>query len=175
MVIGMRIEHLAEHIAVIPTLASWVQKEWGHLLPEATLETLVSEFEERTTRHKIPETFVAVKDDHPLGMASIIEHDLTTRKELSPWLAAVYVAPESRNRGIGSRLIRTVMREAETLGLERLYLIAPNKMRFYSRLGWKVLEHTKYRGENVVIMLYEAGTHTSQPTNQPATGQGAVK
>jgi GNAT superfamily N-acetyltransferase len=128
------------------------------LLPEATFETLVSEFEERTTRHRIPETFVAVKDDEPLGMASIVKHDLTTRKELSPWLAAVYVSPESRNRGIGSRLVRTVMQEAETLGLERLYLLTPNKVRFYSRLGWRVLEHTEYRGENVAIMLYEVDT-----------------
>ena len=117
---GMRIEHLAERIAVIPILASWVQEEWGHLLPDVTFEALVSEFEERTTNHKIPETFVAVKDTKLVGMASIVKHDMSTRKDLSPWLAAVYVAPESRNRGIGSRLVRTVMQEADTLGLEML-------------------------------------------------------
>ena len=39
-------------------------------------------------------------------------------------------------------------------------------MRFYSRLGWKVLEHAKYRGESVVIMLHVTGTHTNQLTNK---------
>ena len=129
------------------------------MLPDVTFEALVSEFEERTVDHKIPETFVAVKDTKLVGMASIVKHDMSTRKDLSPWLAAVYVAPEFRNRGIGSRLVRTVMQEADTLGLEMLYLFTPNRIRFYSRLGWKVLEYTRYRGENVAIMLYEVGAH----------------
>jgi GNAT superfamily N-acetyltransferase len=156
----MRIEHLAQHTAVVPVLASWVLDEWGRLLPEATVETLVSAFEESATHHRIPETFVAVRDGEPVGMASLIEHDMSTRKELSPWLAAVYVAPEFRNRGIGSRLVQRAMHEAEALGLGRLYLFTPDKVSFYGRLGWKVLEHTRYRGENVAIMLYEADAHT---------------
>ena len=57
-----------------------------------------------------------------------------------------------------------VMREAELLGLERLYLLTPNKERFYSRLGWKVLEYTHYRGEDVVIMVYEVGNQQSRRT-----------
>jgi len=152
---GLSVEHLAEHTAAIPMLASWVQEEWGHLDPEVTFEELVSRFAGSTAYHSIPETFVALEGDRLVGMASIIAHDMSTRQELSPWLAMVYVAPEARNRGIGSRLVRTVMQEAETLGLERLYLLTPDKMTFYSRLGWNPLERTEYRGEKVTIMLYE--------------------
>ncbi|MBN1994656.1 MAG: GNAT family N-acetyltransferase [Anaerolineae bacterium] len=150
----VRIEHLAEHTMAIPLLAGWAQQEWGHLLPEITFEMIVSTFKKRTLYHHIPETFVAVVGKQLVGMASIDPHDMTTRPDLSPWLAAVYVAPEFRHKGIGSRLVRAVMQEAAVLKLDRIYLFTPNKMNFYNRLGWQFLEHTSYRGEEVVIMQY---------------------
>ena len=163
------IKHLAKHMAVIPTLAMWVQEEWGHLLPDATLGTFISDFEERTTPGQIPETFVAIEDDKPLGMASLIEHDMLTRKDLSPWLASVYVPPDSRNQGIGSLLVEAVMQEALAMGLDKLYLFTPDKVRFYLRQGWKVLEHSYYRGVDVVIMVYETKKTVSQLTYQSIT------
>jgi predicted N-acetyltransferase YhbS len=151
----MKIEHLAEHVAAIPTLARWVHAEWGHLLPHETLETHILEFERRTKCHTIPQTFVALENDKVVGAASIIENDMSTRKEFSPWLAAVYVAPQFRNRGIGSKLVQAAMREAEALGVEKLYLFTPHRVSFYRRLGWKACERTEYRGDNVTVMSYE--------------------
>jgi GNAT superfamily N-acetyltransferase len=151
----VRIENLAAHPALAPVLAAWVQAEWGHLLPERTEEMLVAAFRQRTAPHVIPESFVAMAGDRPVGMASLIEDDMKTRPDLSPWLAAVYVLPEFRNRGVGSRLVQAVMAEASTLGVERLYLFTPDQEAFYRRLGWRTLERTNYRGENVVIMVYE--------------------
>ena len=135
----MRIEHLAEHPHLVPTVAQWSKDEWGHLCPEVPYEDYVSSFQKRTIHNSIPETLVALEGDTLLGTASIIEHDMSTRMELSPWMASVYVAPEFRNRGVGSALVRAVMQEAERLGLEKLYLITPDKVRFYSRLGWREL------------------------------------
>lgn len=154
---AIRIEHLAEHPDAIPVLAAWEQQEWGHLLPEATFETFISHFAQRITFHRLPQTFVAVAGPTPVGMASLDPHDMETRPELSPWLASVYVAPEFRNKGVGSRLARTVMAEAKTLGLEKFYLFTPNKVDFYRRLGWQIVESTRYRGEEVVIMRYKIG------------------
>ena len=156
----VRIEHLAEHIDagrtdVVLTVASWIQEEWGHSFLEMTFEELVSELEARTTHCSIPETFVALEDDRLVGTASIVRHDMSTCLELSPWLSAVYVPPEDRNRGIGSKLVRRSMQEAEMLGVKRLHLFTPDKMKFYTRLGWKVIEHTRYYGEDVAIMSYE--------------------
>jgi N-acetylglutamate synthase-like GNAT family acetyltransferase len=151
----MKIDHLAEHSHFIPTLAQWVKSEWGHLCPHVPYEEYVSNFQHRTAYGRIPETFVALEGDILLGTASIIEHDMSTRMELSPWMASVYVDPQFRNRGIGSALVRTVMQEAGGLDVQRLYLITPDKVGFYSHLGWRVLETATYRGENVTIMVYE--------------------
>jgi len=103
----------------------------------------------------IPETFVAVEGEVPLGTASLVAHDLAERMDLSPWLAAVYVAPEFRNRGVGSSLVRAVMDAALALGEEVLYLFTPDKARFYGRLGWGVLEHREHHGTDVTVMVYE--------------------
>ena len=152
----MKVRHLAEHPDVIPTLAVWVYAQWGHWMsPDTTPATLCRAFERGTVPGQIPETFVAMEDGVPVGTSSLVAHDMAARMDLSPWLAAVYVAPEFRNRGVGSALVRAVMDEALALGVEELYLFTPDKMSFYSRLGWKVLEHREHHGTDVTVMAYE--------------------
>lgn len=153
--IDLKIEHLAKHMAAIPLVAGWVEQEWGYLLPEATFETFVRSFAERTVPHRIPATWVALTGEQVVGTVSLDPHDMTTRPEFSPWLAAVYVAPQFRGQGIGSRLVQTAMQEAGALGLSHLYLFTPDKMNFYERLGWQSIEVTHYRGLDVVIMQYD--------------------
>ena len=70
----MRIEHLAEHPHLVPTVAQWSKDEWGHLCPEVPYEDYVSSFQKRTIHNSIPETLVALEGDTLLGTASIIEH-----------------------------------------------------------------------------------------------------
>lgn len=152
----VRIEHFADHVDTAPTLARWILNEWGYLLPGHTFEDVVAMYEKRTVRGQIPETFVALEGDTVVGAASIIEEDMETRTELSPWLAEVYVAPEFRRRGIGSALVRTVVQEAQDLGVRRLYLFTPDKMAFYQHLGWEILERTDYYGKTMTIMSYES-------------------
>lgn len=154
VILDLKIEHLAEHMAAIPLVAEWVEQEWGHLLPEATFETFVQSFAERTVPHRLPATWVAMMGEQVVGTASLDPYDMTTRPELSPWLAAVYVAPHFRGQGIGSRLVQTAVQEAGVLGLSHLYLFTPDKINFYKRLGWQVVETTRYRGLDVVIMQY---------------------
>jgi len=53
-------------------------------------------------RDRMPLTLVASSELCPVGTATLLAHDVGTEQwpELSPWLAAVYVAPEYRHRGI---------------------------------------------------------------------------
>ena len=71
------------------------------------------------------------------------------------WLASVYVAEPHRRRGIGGALVRRVMQEADSLGVETLYLITPDQQRFYAGLGWQAWMPVDYRGERVTIMTYQ--------------------
>jgi GNAT superfamily N-acetyltransferase len=53
-----------------------------------------------------------------MGSAAIIDSDMDTRPELTPWLASVFVAKEFRNQGVGSRLVEHVMEEVRKAGVK---------------------------------------------------------
>lgn len=150
----IQIRHLADHKETLPEIVRWVHTEWGHLMPSISYEKLVSIFKERVRPHTIPETFVAIMDNKIVGTASIVGHDLSTRMDLSPWMAAVYVLPEYRKLGIGSTIVHAIIVEATAMELEHIYLITPDQESFYEKLGWRALEKTHYRGESVTIMVY---------------------
>ena len=156
------VTYLADHPSFAPILATWTHQQWGRLSPHVTYEMRLAEFEKMAVRQTIPLTFVAIGDDSPVGMASIVKHDMRTQMELTPWLAAVYVAPAYRNRGIGSLVVRRAMQEAAALGFGRLYLFTPDRAHFYRRLGWREVERVSYREEQVTIMSYNFPTQPHQ-------------
>jgi hypothetical protein len=46
------------------------------------------------------------------------------------------------------------MVEAGRLKVPLLYLYTVQSENFYAALGWKLMERTSYRGQDVVIMIY---------------------
>jgi predicted N-acetyltransferase YhbS len=79
----------------------------------------------------------------------------TSRPQLAPWLAGVFVKPQCRGKGIGSELVRRIEAEARSLGVSTLYLYTPHTESLYERLGWSVTERCEYRNTNVVVMSKE--------------------
>jgi GNAT superfamily N-acetyltransferase len=157
----MHIEYLADRPAFVPTLARWHYSEWPHFRPGDSVEARVARLQGWCGRGKIPLTFVAVSGEELLGSASLVEHDMDNRLELSPWLAGVFVGPERRRQGIGAALVRRIMDEATLLQVSKLYLYTVDSTAFYTNLGWSWLEHTGYRGKEVSIMSYSTTTPKS--------------
>src|SRR5215216_4133152 len=87
------IDELADHPNLVETLAGWHWAAWGQ--PDA-LPHWITTLRGRAYRDRIPTTFVAMAGDQPIGSVSIVERDMTTRPDLGPWLAAVYVEPSFR-------------------------------------------------------------------------------
>lgn len=148
----MTIEYLADHPEAIPTLAEWQHAEWGHTRPGDTAEKRAGRLRKFSNRDRIPLTVVALEGTEVLGAASLIEHDMETRKELSPWLAGVFVGEPYRRRGIGAELVRRIMTDAGKLKVPLLYLYTVHSERLYASLGWTLLERTSYLSHDVVIM-----------------------
>jgi N-acetylglutamate synthase-like GNAT family acetyltransferase len=148
----MTIAYLADYPQYLSTVAGWIFDEWGWEMPKSTLERIQAEFSLHLNRDRIPLTMLALIERQPVGTASIFLHDMDTRMDLSPWLAAVYVLPQFRGQGIGSQLVRTIEGVATRLQLERLYLFTPDREDFYARLDWSVLETAEYRQHSNVIM-----------------------
>lgn len=148
----MRIEYLADNPSFLETLARWHHEEWSHFDPADTLQKRIGRMQAHLGRLQIPTTFVALDGDAVLGSAALVADDMHRLRDLTPWLASVFVTPEHRNRGVGSAVVRRVVEEAQALGVERLYLFTPDRERLYARLGWSVSERTEYMGLSVVIM-----------------------
>ena len=141
----MTIEYLADRREFVPVVAKWLHDEWGHLRSGDTIETRAARIERNCGHSEIPTSFVATEVDDVVGCASLIENDMETRPELSPWLAGVFVPAAHRGRGIGTALIMQVLKEAQTLHIPRIYLYTPGPGTLYRRLGWSIVERTFYR------------------------------
>ena len=148
----MQIHYLADYPQFIPLLAEWQHTAFGHFNPNTSLEQRTTKIRQSAGRTAMPITLVAVSGADLLGSASLVAQDMSTHPELSPWLASVYVYPDYRRQGIGSKLVGRIEMEAARLGLSRLYLYTPDKQAFYQRLDWSVVASEAYRNYTVAIM-----------------------
>ena len=148
----MNILNLKDNPQHLPTLASWHHAEWSHLNPEGSLEDRIKKMSVYLSDDQIPSTFIYVGQNQLIGSAAVIEHDMDTHKELSPWLASVYVKPEFRNQGIGSKLVSHIMQYINHAGFAELYLFTEDQVSFYSHLGWISVSEETYRNADVTIM-----------------------
>jgi GNAT superfamily N-acetyltransferase len=147
----VQIDYYANRQHFLPVLAGWHHDEWGRFSPGSTLEARIARYRTYGVG-RIPCGFVAFDGDTPTGSANLVRHDLETRMDLSPWLAAVYVVPAYRRRGIATALCARVVAEAAALEVDTLYLFTPDRESFYAKRGWRRLGRADYRGAGIVIM-----------------------
>jgi len=152
----MQIDYLVNYKQFIPTLAQWHYQEWAYLRPDDSIDKRIIRLTDAARpRAAVPTVVIAFAGEKLFGSAMLVANDMDTRTELSPWLAGVFVAPEYRKQGIGAALVKRVVLDAWSLGIDRLYLYTPNSEQFYFHLGWSVLEHTKYKGIEVTVMSFD--------------------
>ena len=135
----------------IPVLAGWHHGEWSYLNPHWSVEQREEEMRLHLTDDLMPSTFVAL-EEQLLGSASIVEHDMDKKPDLSPWLASVFVSPENRRKGVGSKMVIHVMEKAKEAGIPVLYLFTPDKEHFYQKIGWHAISKETYHGHLVTVM-----------------------
>ncbi|MBS7699031.1 MULTISPECIES: GNAT family N-acetyltransferase [unclassified Chelatococcus] len=90
----------------------------------------------------IPSALVASSEAQFLGTVSLIDSDMDERPAYSPWVAALWVEPEHRRKGIGAMLVKAAATMAFEAGKAEAYLCAtPDNAPFYIGLGWRQIEH----------------------------------
>ncbi|WLH33779.1 GNAT family N-acetyltransferase [Pseudomonas sp. FP2196] len=150
----MHIEYLCDCPEFVEELAELNFKEWGYFRPGDTLEARTERMRKACGKGAIPSVVVAIEDGRLLGGALLIDSDMKTRPELTPWLAGVYVKAEERGRGVASQLVNRIVEEAKALGVQTLYLYTDAAQSLYARLGWEVVEELVYEDLPVTIMKY---------------------
>jgi len=147
----LRIEYLADHPGLAPTLARWHYDEWRDLIPNWSYQSALDELLTHRDRAAIPTTFLAFRGDALVGSASLLVEDVPDWRHLTPWVASVYVIPSERGHRVGSRLVRHAVKVAGHLGVKAAYLMTPGQAGFYRRLGWSEIEGGSGSGRYVVM------------------------
>jgi GNAT superfamily N-acetyltransferase len=149
----MHIGLLADHPLLVPVISGWHFDEWSERYPGTTRTAWAAELAGWCERDQLPITFVALVDAEAVGSASLVVCDMDTRPDLSPWLAAVYVLPAYRRRGIATALVTHALAQARRFDVRQLYLWTESAASLYSRLGWRPLAKEVYQGKPVLVML----------------------
>ncbi len=135
----VKIVNLYHHKKYIPQVADWIFSEFiRDKIENCTLEDIVSALNNRM-ENEVPMTFIALKGVRCIGTISLFENDLKMQKELTPWLAALYVDKKYRKNGYAKLLIDNLYIEAKKLKLNKLYLRTENAGNYYLKHGWSEL------------------------------------
>jgi predicted N-acetyltransferase YhbS len=153
----MRIDYLSNWDACIEQLAAVQFEQWGPLTGRDNLEQYKALLRGAGKRAELFTSLVAVEEDNILGSVNLVKNDLPVRRELTPWLAQLYVFPESRCKGVGAALVQATVGEAKRLNRSTLYLYCAGTLpEFYKKLGWCRTDELEYQGKTRVIMAIAA-------------------
>lgn len=124
---------VSDQPALAPLVARWRVEAFfadgGYTVAEMTRLILAPQGPE--------ETFVLFEGGCPVGTAGLVRQDLDARRDLSPWLAGVFVEPDARRRGHAAALVRQVEAHAGAAGVSMLWLYTLGMERLYAGLGWE--------------------------------------
>ncbi|CAM3685463.1 GNAT family N-acetyltransferase [Parendozoicomonas haliclonae] len=151
----MEIRNLNACPEALPALAEWHYDEWAHLYPKETLASFTNDLARGLSEETLPTTLVVYEQGEIIGSASLIEDDMDSHPELSPWLANVFIREDHRGRGLGQLIAKAIMDFAKAKNIDEMFLFTPDQQTFYERLGWTLRNRESYHGEDVSLMSYQ--------------------
>jgi uncharacterized protein (DUF952 family)/GNAT superfamily N-acetyltransferase len=139
--------------------AEWSHRAWHHEFPRDTTQTYLDQYAAIDPARPL-EVYAAVSEhDELMGVATLVDDDeLADPREPGPWIAAVYVDPRFRSRGVGSALVRHGERRAKILGHSSVYLYTEDKVSWYDQAGWQIVRSSTLNGLAVTVMRLEFAT-----------------
>jgi N-acetylglutamate synthase-like GNAT family acetyltransferase len=141
----------SERPDLVPRVARWLWHEFWRQDGYSFAQTLDA-VAESVTANQMPRTFVLLADGIPVGTASLVAQDLETRRDLTPWLAGVFVEPNARRHGHANRLVAAVEAECRAISVSTLWLYTRTAERLYARAGWRTVEQIMFNGKAYALM-----------------------
>jgi GNAT superfamily N-acetyltransferase len=140
------IRYLADVPEAVTVLAEAFSNDGFAHPDDQTLEAVATRLREGAQRAALPVALVAVDDSGVQGTAALRWDSIGSRPALGPWLAALYVMPGCRRRGVGGQLVRAIEDLGRGLGFGTLYAGTHTAESLLRRLAWMEVERLDYAG-----------------------------
>lgn len=156
----MQFEFLINRPDAIPVIGRWYNEEWGRPHRDEKLEETIESLHAYLNVDRIPFILVATENDTILGAAQLKYREMANiYPDKEHWLGGVYVLPEHRGRGLGSRLANEIASRAPAHDVDVLYLQTERlDGGLYRPLGWKPIEQVNNNGIEVLVMQRAVGS-----------------
>ena len=160
----VRVVDMPADRTVMLTVASWVMEEWRHMFPDDTVDWYLDVWSQASRPHSgAPHAVIAVDGEDIVGTASVVVDDeLPDAEEPGPWLALTWVRPDRRRRGIGTAMVRDLMRRCP----DGLWLYTESESAWYESMGWQRVRESSVNGVAVTVMSWRS--RASQARSFPA-------
>lgn len=150
---SMRIEELSRHPHLVDAIVSTLHESWGDLPPWAETGKVRERLVAGAAQATFPRTLVAVSDDGNLAATGSVKlFELPTQPDKVHWIGEIFVLPEYRGRGLGTRMTKSLSHYAFSNGVSQLFLYTPDQQSLYARLGWEEVSQEIVNKETVSIM-----------------------
>lgn len=130
-----KIVYLAEYPQHQEQVTDWLWQAFGS---HSSREFFASVVHSSLNPPALPVTFIALEADRLVGTVGLWRCDLISRQDLTPWLAALYVDENQRDKGLGQMLQRHVLDYSRRAGFADLYLYATFSG-YYEKFGWQYI------------------------------------
>ncbi|MEX8494590.1 GNAT family N-acetyltransferase [Sphaerotilus sp.] len=141
----------------VPCIARWFYEQWGHQVPGNSVEQTMDRVRGKLNHEQAPLFLVAVDADCVQGVIALKLHERPEFPDRTHWLGDLYVAPDVRGQGVGSRLIKALVVKARALGVSQLWLQTANRQPLYARLGWRETGQVLAGTQAVSVMVLDLG------------------
>ncbi|MCP4176296.1 MAG: GNAT family N-acetyltransferase [bacterium] len=151
---NINIYHLSEKPEYIKTVSNWIYHEFADK-EKISLVQIIDKFSNRFI-DKHPITIIAVnKKNECIGTVSLFENDLRTRKDLTPWLASLYVKKTYRNKSVARILINELLKITNKLDYRKIFLRTETASQYYVNNNWVLLEKTVDENSKATTVFYK--------------------
>jgi len=107
-------------------------------------------------RTALPLAFIAHSEGSLHGVAELKFRENKSYPEYEHWLGGVFIAPDSRGKGIAGLLIKSALEHISKSGVNDLFLqCEPENVTLYEKFGFRKLHNIKHDDESVAVMSWK--------------------
>jgi GNAT superfamily N-acetyltransferase len=153
----LRVEPLARQRGLTSLVARWFIEEWPAWYGPGGPGNVAEDLEAfAASEQLLPIGFIVFQGELPVGTGALKATSIPSHTHLSPWVAAGFVLPEHRGKGVGSFMLQELVAKAHQLGYERVYCGTSTSESLLVRAGWSAVAVTQLEGKDLTIFASAA-------------------